>query len=589
MVDTEIGLDPASLDTADLSPVVPDTTARPLMRWTVAATTIGAFGLVAARAFTPVYIEGDDAVTVAYHALGRDEAFQDPYAPYHAGGDLMLSLLGTDEATVRWGAMLLGLVAAAAFVVGVLQLIHDWADEGIPMLEPVLHGPHRRLLGAGLALVLLLAAPELLYLGLAYLPSVVGMALITWAHVVARRAIDTPRPIRGLATAALLMGLGTATRWDLLLYGLVVAADLVFVLPRPSSPGSERRSLASWLTSPRVARTVTWGVASLLVWLVLVLLAGHSPADLLSGLDTGTSYPRSYALVAATWSSFFTPFLVVAVAMGVAHLPRARRTWVVAQLVYLVLAVVALRISVPKVLVVTMPAILLTASIGTSRIFLGRRPATRFAAALLLLLPWIVGVQYERDDAAWGPGFELQAIDRPAGSNSTSVSAVFGGGGAIGTPEGPRPVWGHGSVLLGGGWRTLMSERADAREAAIDHATATGRLYVIAQGASGYALSYLSGAGFDQTAPTTVTDVLRHRTFTSDAASVVVVRVRGPEALIGDDASVASALRQLNGGSSIVVVSGYPSTLRELHLHNPAAVRPLGPEAAEVDLDELRG
>jgi len=47
------------------------------------------------------YIEGDDATSIAYHALGRIESLQPHYAGYQGMMDKVLILLPANEALLR--------------------------------------------------------------------------------------------------------------------------------------------------------------------------------------------------------------------------------------------------------------------------------------------------------------------------------------------------------------------------------------------------------------------------------------------------------------------------------------------------------
>src|SRR5687767_8286504 len=75
-----------------------------------------AFALVYSRSLTLVYVEGDDAAIIAYHALGRNFQIQEFYSPYQSLLDTVLSVLPQDEELVRRTALLLTAVSAPLFV-----------------------------------------------------------------------------------------------------------------------------------------------------------------------------------------------------------------------------------------------------------------------------------------------------------------------------------------------------------------------------------------------------------------------------------------------------------------------------------------
>ena len=48
-----------------------------------------------------VYVDGDDATSIAYHLLGRDITQQRPYSPYHGMMDKALSFIPAQENLLR--------------------------------------------------------------------------------------------------------------------------------------------------------------------------------------------------------------------------------------------------------------------------------------------------------------------------------------------------------------------------------------------------------------------------------------------------------------------------------------------------------
>src|SRR5262245_19526722 len=83
------------------------------------------FGAVYARALTFEYVDGDDASSIAYHALGRDEVTQGSYAGYQSGADLLLRLVPAHEPTLRVLAITLTCLAMMLYVVLMLRLVFD--------------------------------------------------------------------------------------------------------------------------------------------------------------------------------------------------------------------------------------------------------------------------------------------------------------------------------------------------------------------------------------------------------------------------------------------------------------------------------
>src|SRR5947209_6585769 len=68
------------------------------------------------------YTEGDDAMNVVYHALGRRPSSQPPYSPYHGMMDVLLGVLPADEPVLRVATIVLTASAAPAMVLLMLEL-----------------------------------------------------------------------------------------------------------------------------------------------------------------------------------------------------------------------------------------------------------------------------------------------------------------------------------------------------------------------------------------------------------------------------------------------------------------------------------
>ncbi len=89
-------------------------------------TVIAWFIVVYSMSLAFVYIEGDDAASIAYHLLGRDSSVQPPYTPYQGFMDLWLSLLRPSEETLRRAAMTVTALAAVYMTVVMLIIVFDW-------------------------------------------------------------------------------------------------------------------------------------------------------------------------------------------------------------------------------------------------------------------------------------------------------------------------------------------------------------------------------------------------------------------------------------------------------------------------------
>src|SRR5688500_17027687 len=80
--------------------------------WLCAILVCAAFGIVYWRSLTFVYVEGDDAKLVAYHAMGRNAELEHIYSPYISMFDAVLAVLPPREDIVRIAGMAITAISA---------------------------------------------------------------------------------------------------------------------------------------------------------------------------------------------------------------------------------------------------------------------------------------------------------------------------------------------------------------------------------------------------------------------------------------------------------------------------------------------
>ncbi len=539
---------------------------------------IGLFALIYARSLTFVYIEGDDATSIAYHALGRHAELQPPYSAYQSMMDAVLRALPPEEPVLRVGAMLITALAAPLVVLLMAALAFEWAG-GLITLP-----------WAAAAIFIPLAAPELIYLGLVYTPAMVAMAAAVGAHVMVRVTLRR-RKLWGrdpwLWGAAVLLGAGAACRWDVAPYGAVVAADIWL------GPGLARPGSAGW-GRLRMLTAAIWGAVAASAWVAAVTLSGYGLRTLWATIRASgpvEEFP-GWLVTAATMQTFATPAMVLLAATGFVVLAKRRHRLTIPVLLGMVLTARFVRYGVPKWFLVATPGIVVCALVGLSNLWQQgtrgwRAMGMRAAAAAAVLLPWAAGVQTVLGDSAYGPGFQVQPFDRPAPGRMV-VRAALGPGALVPTSEGPRPVGGHGWVLLGGGWRDIALAASADRRDAVQVALASGRPLLEDQG-QGYITATLAGMGF------TTRDAWKRsvggnflgerRFFAADGRAVRVLWLRDRESLFAADG--VRRLREL-AGTDAVVIYGYTSTLRRCYKLAPDSLTQLGATAAQLDLVRLQ-
>jgi hypothetical protein len=525
------------------------------------ATAAGIFALVYARALTFVYIDGDDATSIAYHALGRLRDVQPPYSAYQSMMDALLRLLPAREALLRTAGMLITATAAPLLVLLMVLLAYEWCGGRIRISKPAA------------VLVTALASPELFYLGLVYTPALVAMSAAVAAHLMARRACRTHPGWAFLRSpwfwaSAALFGAGVACRWDMLAYGGIVAGDL-WLQARP----------ARWTTA------TVWGTAGLAAWFAAIWANGYGPRVVIQVLHSSgpvESYPP-FSLAAAYIQPLATPAFVLLAAVGFLLLAKGRHPLCLLVLLGLALTARYIPLGNPKWFLETLPALSTCMLAGFSAVWNWRGGAVvaRIAAAACLAAPWLIGIQTLAGDSAYGPGFEVRPFDRPA-RTARLLRPVFGGGALIPGPEGPRALGGHAWVLLGGGWRHVVRQVSGELERAARMAAASG-LPLLQDYGQGFVPATLAGMGY------TTRDFWKQeaRTFVSadGRTKVRVLRFNDREVLFTP--AGRERVEALAGGARMVAFA-YTSTLRRLYKAGPGALEKLGATAAVVDLERVR-
>jgi hypothetical protein len=424
-----------------------------------------------------VYVDGDDAASMAYHIAGRDETLQPPYTPYHGMMDRILGFLPAREELVRPIAFGATRLASILMVVLILAIVFDWLRAGQKEHSPAWH--------VIASLLVLLAAPELFYFGLVYAPTFVAMCFILSAHIVLRwtcrdAGMTVRRRLFWNFASIVLFGFGVAFRWNTITYGIVIAVDLLTILPA-SHPFWRRAGLAAG-----------WGALALFSSLSMISLSGYGIGDLVDRLDialyvmnqAGTLSPESEASLAEallrtvlTLTPLFTPAFGLLVLLGLVKFARERSPLVPVILVGMISVLPWLRSGAPKFMITAVPLFVFAFVAGFDMLAgfaeRNRKKAPVYISLLLvLIIPWVVGIRIKRGGTAWGPGFEIKPYDYRDVSG-LSVGADFGAGAAFPTPEGPRPLFGHAHVLLGG-WANFVSAQAEDDNRAVESALSLG-------------------------------------------------------------------------------------------------------------------
>ena len=549
------------------------------------------FVFVIGLALTFTYIEGDDASSIAYHVMGRDKTIQLPYRPYHAMMDVVLSVFPTDEAVLRVAALTISALATPFLPILLLVLVFDWLKDEttVPKL----------LVG----LVFLLAVPELYYFGLVFTPTILGMDLILCAHLILRRKvfprgyadIKTNQQWGYLIASLLLFGVGVAFRWNTVVYGLVIFTDML----------TSMEGLKTEKFKKRLTRGVIWGAAALVVVYLVIWLAGY---QLIQQVIDIFSYSNFYKQVgssvvsniadlkdalmqlALTLSPLLTPVFGILLLVGLFLLIKRKDSKIFLVIASFLAVSFYIQSGVPKFLIALLPSLVLMFVVGLDGLYNWSAPEWVKSGAyvmmvILLLIPWFVGVEAQVGDSSWGPGFEIKAYDRPY-QEGMSLQPVLGPGLAFPTPEGPRPLYGHFYVLLGGQWRSFANEQFGYYEEMVDTAIEENIPLVITNWSPDMLLIILERRGYDTTdwqdKESACCAPYVERDFTDASGDEVALFYSEFEGIWGDE--IMARLAVFEGQYEQIVFSGYPSIVRELYFSCDSALDALGPFSAVVDI-----
>ena len=315
-----------------------------------------------------VYIEGDDAQTMAYHMLGRNVRLAMPYGAYQSMMDAVLSVLPAKEAIVRVTAMTLTAVSAPILVFLAMALAFEWCGD-------ILRYPRWPL-----AAVMLLAVPEYFYLGMVFTPAIVAMMLLVASHLIVRHSVlhSEVTSWLGFSTSIVLFGVGAAMRWDTVSYGAPIVTDLVL----RAGAGAKWQRRLGW--------PIVWGTLAGLTWLTAIYANGYGLSTLVKVIRIAPSDPFDWKLSLARIQTLITPVLAVLLVVGIWRLVRDKRPQLVFILLISTLPLGRLPLwGTPKIIITLTPALVAIGLCGLATLW--ERRGRRYAVVALALLPWLVG------------------------------------------------------------------------------------------------------------------------------------------------------------------------------------------------------
>ena len=537
--------------------------------------------LVFWRSLAFVYIEGDDATSIAYHLLGRNIDLQLPYSPYQGMMDTLLSIIPPQEDLLR--VIGFGLTSLACIVFGYLvsRLVFEWNKRIPPTAKPLV------------PLLIVLAAPELLYLGLSYKPTLIAIDLLLCSHLLLRSIvtgdITTTKNRIPFILSILLFGLGVSFRWNTIVYGAVIVADVFFV------------SLQGIETRKRTGFCLGWGIPSIVISAIAIYLSNLKFFDLSHAVNTmgmvlnqvGTEGSNAYLSMVLGLSPLFTPAMAILSIAGFYVIVRKKdKVWIPVLVGFLGI-LPWLRSGAPKNLITFIPELVLCFSVGLLAIWGIVKPAwlkyvIRAAFLAALLTPWFIGVRIVWGDTAWGPGFELKSFDRPE-MEENQLNIAFASGSAFPTPGIPRPVYGYFDNLIGGSLKRFELDFSRENNRVVDTAISENLPILMTSWSPDFFVIDLYTRGFATkdaayNASSIGKDLYQREFIKGEGQPVWLYHGE----ISDDDGEVISQrVLEFGGRYQQLILVGYPGTMRSLYLFCPAALDPIGAASAIVDMKTL--
>ncbi len=421
------------------------------------------FGLTAVFALNTGYVEGDDAATVLYHLFGRNHELQPAYAPYHSGLDWVLQFLPPHENLLRntaaWLSFLsawLGLYILRVFCTRLLDIPRS---EGLiffavlPFVIPDFFFNSLIINSTNISFVLALWALSSFWKYWAVRPAAVFLAVFTFTFAAA-----------------------VTFRWSMLMILPVFAGLAIWQHTRGPDPrGVPLRSLV-W--------SVLAVMGSLLLAVLLISMTGYGPLEVPRILLRSRNYlpiDQRYFAMLATASPFLTPSLIFLLAASVVFcLARFRRSSArhLGRLSFFLCSLSPFLFIryYPwfKFNIFLLPVLIVFIYPFFSWLLKKRGPLLVFL--FLTFVPWILGIQIDAKGTFYGPGFEIGNLRHESKVladeknlddrvKPQSFRVTLRAGFYMSTPDGPRPLYGYGSALLGGEWKRQIDARYHERQA----------------------------------------------------------------------------------------------------------------------------
>lgn len=406
------------------------------------------------------YVEGDDAYSIIYHALGRNNAIQVPYSAYQGMMDVVMSVFPADETLLRTIAISIHAVFGILFPLSIVLLIRNMLCKEYPYLWMF-------------ALLIPFLVPEFVFSGLYYQCSSIAITLMLISHVWFRKVFQNGFSVfdSRLWGAIILFVIGTGFRWDCGFYLVFILLDLMFMQ-------------GAYSLRERWFKIASVGLVCGITVLSFLYLQGVNFGKIINTYQfsqkiIGEGREFSWMINIGSSMSLFTPaFLLLFIVGLITDLANKRFLLLTGFIImYIpVLKIVPSEALNPRRIITLIPIFCIWGYMGFDILMsLKKQGLAATVIGILVLLPWVLGFQVDTDSTMWGPGFDIKTehphrlygkdiekIDNRIQLNDIRPKILRGG---FAVPfEGPRPVWGYADVFYGGKWRKLLNKLNDERD-----------------------------------------------------------------------------------------------------------------------------
>lgn len=428
------------------------------------------------------FIEGDDAVTVLYHVLGRNPNFQPYYSAYHSMFDKLLEFFSlTNESNLRY------LSIGISFIFGFLNLI---------LLAIFFRQRYKNNLSSIFLILIPFLIPDILFNSLIINPTMLSFAFIIISHILLFRYLENNINYF-LFLSVIFFGFGVSFRWNNGFYLFVLLGDFIL---------RQKFQFRNFLFFKSIKTVILISLLYIFSILIFIQISGFNIVDIVAIFNFAVSAfentERSFFSMVSTSIAFFSPAFVVLLIVGI----KKKLSFIdLKLLIWLIIALVPYFVvgfhPNFKYLINLVPILLLISYEG---FIILKSNKYRIGILALILFPWMFGIQIN-NSTSWGPGFNInQKIIESTNKYEYNpdkriiiedIDLRLDSGTALPMPEGPRPIYGFFHVFSND-WYNFLDAINNERESAVSYAL-INKCNILQDVNHSLAISKLIEFGFD--------------------------------------------------------------------------------------------